>query len=78
VFGTIVIATLGTAVILYALKFTMGLRPSEKVEQEGLDIHEHGEESYSGLVGGYSLAEEGSPFSPSMKQQSSIPRPAQD
>ena len=75
--GTIVIAVVGTSVILYALKFTMGLRPSDKEEQEGLDIIEHGEESYTGLVGGYSFAEEGSPFSPSMKQ-SSIPGPAQD
>ncbi len=76
--GTIVLAVVGTSVILFALKFTMGLRPTEKEEQEGLDINEHGEESYSGLVGGYSLADEGSPFSPSMKQPSSVPRPAQD
>ena len=76
VVGTVVIAVVGTSVILYALKFTMGLRPSEKEEQEGLDVNEHGEESYTGLAGGYSLAEEGSPFSPSSSlSPSNISRP---
>ena len=80
VLGTVAIATVGTVTILYALKFTMGLRTDEQTEQEGLDIHEHGEESYTGLVGGYALAEEESPFTPSMNPapQSNIPRPAQE
>jgi ammonium transporter, Amt family len=77
--GTIALAVVGTGVIMYALKFTMGLRPTEKEEQEGLDINEHGEESYTGLAGGYSLVEE-EPFSPSsgMQQPSNIPRPAME
>ena len=76
--GTVAIAVVGTSVILYALKFTMGLRPSEKVEQEGLDINEHGEESYTGLAGGYSLAEEEPFSSSSVIQPSNIQRPVME
>ena len=36
-----------SAVLFYALKFTIGLRPSEEVEQAGLDISEHGERAYN-------------------------------
>jgi Amt family ammonium transporter len=35
-----------TAIIFFLLKFTIGLRPSEEVEREGLDISEHGERAY--------------------------------
>jgi Amt family ammonium transporter len=35
-----------TSVILLAIKFTIGLRPPEAQEEEGLDISEHGEEAY--------------------------------
>jgi Amt family ammonium transporter len=35
-----------TAIIFFALKFTIGLRPTEDVEREGLDIAEHGERAY--------------------------------
>jgi ammonium transporter, Amt family len=35
-----------TAIIFYVLKFTVGLRPSEEIEREGLDISEHGERAY--------------------------------
>ncbi len=37
----------GTVVILYALKYTIGLRVSDDDEQTGLDITQHGEEAYS-------------------------------
>ncbi len=43
---TLVLAVVGTAVIAYAVKMVMGLRPSEDVELEGLDLAEHGEEGY--------------------------------
>jgi Amt family ammonium transporter len=36
-----------SAVLFYALKFTIGLRPTEEVEQAGLDIAEHGERAYN-------------------------------
>jgi ammonium transporter, Amt family len=36
-----------TAVLLVALDKTIGLRPSEEVEREGLDINEHGERAYN-------------------------------
>jgi Amt family ammonium transporter len=35
-----------TAIIFYLLKFTIGLRPTEDIEREGLDIAEHGERAY--------------------------------
>ncbi len=35
-----------TAIIFYLIKFTIGLRPSEEIEREGLDVSEHGERAY--------------------------------
>jgi ammonium transporter, Amt family len=72
---SIAIAALGTAVIMIALKFTMGLRPSENEEMEGLDVAEHGEEAYIGLASGYSLIEEGAAQSATFGKQ--VPGPAQ-
>jgi Amt family ammonium transporter len=43
---TLVLSVAGTAVIAFALKFAMGLRPSAEIETAGLDISEHGEEAY--------------------------------
>lgn len=43
---TIVMSLLGTLVIAYLLKFTLGLRPTPEVEVQGLDTNEHGEEGY--------------------------------
>jgi Amt family ammonium transporter len=38
----------GVSLILFlALKYTFGIRPSVEVEQEGLDINEHGERAYN-------------------------------
>jgi ammonium transporter, Amt family len=36
-----------SAALFYALKFTLGLRPSEEAEREGLDLTEHGERAYN-------------------------------
>lgn len=40
-------AAIGSAIIFYALKFTIGLRVSADAEVEGLDISEHGERAYN-------------------------------
>ncbi|HYQ43227.1 MAG TPA: ammonium transporter [Polyangiaceae bacterium] len=50
---TIVLAVVVTAALAYALKATIGLRPSEEDEQIGLDISDHGERGYhTGDFGG--------------------------
>ena len=36
-----------SAVLFLALKYTVGVRPSDEVEAEGLDINEHGERAYN-------------------------------
>ncbi len=43
---TIVLSVAATAVIAYAIKATIGLRPSEEDEQIGLDLSDHGEQGY--------------------------------
>ncbi|RYD37667.1 MAG: ammonium transporter, partial [Verrucomicrobiaceae bacterium] len=43
---TIVWSVVATAIIAYAIKFTLGLRPTQEVEQSGLDLAEHGEGGY--------------------------------
>jgi Amt family ammonium transporter len=43
---TVALAVVGTVIIAYVVKFTIGLRPSEEVETIGLDLAEHGEEAY--------------------------------
>lgn len=43
---TLLLAVVGTTVIAFALKFAMGLRPTEETELGGLDLAEHGEEGY--------------------------------
>jgi Amt family ammonium transporter len=46
--GTTVLWTgIVSAVLFYALKFTIGLRPDEDAEREGLDLTEHGERAYN-------------------------------
>lgn len=44
---TLALAIIGTVVIAYIIKFTIGLRPNEDVESAGLDLSEHGEEGYN-------------------------------
>ena len=46
ILATIVIALVGTFVILMVLKSTMGLRVSTEEETQGLDLSQHGEEGY--------------------------------
>ncbi len=36
-----------SAILFYALKMTIGLRPSDDAEREGLDLAEHGERAYN-------------------------------
>jgi Amt family ammonium transporter len=50
---TITLAVAATAAIGYALKFTIGLRPSEEDEQVGLDLSDHGEQGYHTGDAGY-------------------------
>jgi ammonium transporter, Amt family len=45
---TIVLSVVGTIVIAYIVKAVVGLRPTEDVERQGLDLNEHGEEGYHG------------------------------
>jgi Amt family ammonium transporter len=46
--GTTVVWTGAVSLILFLiLKYTIGLRPSAEVENEGLDINEHGERAYN-------------------------------
>jgi ammonium transporter, Amt family len=45
---TLALAIVGTVVIAFIVKVTIGLRPSEEVETMGLDLAEHGEEGYHG------------------------------
>jgi Amt family ammonium transporter len=43
---TIILSVVGTAIIGFALKFTLGLRPTAEQEEAGLDLSDHGEEGY--------------------------------
>ena len=43
---TVVWSVVATAVIAYAIKAVMGLRPTPEVEESGLDLAEHGEAGY--------------------------------
>jgi Amt family ammonium transporter len=44
---TLLLSLLATAIITYAVKAAIGLRPTEEDEARGLDISDHGEEGYS-------------------------------
>lgn len=44
---TIIWATIGTMIAIYAAKAVTGLRVSPEVEREGLDLGEHGERAYN-------------------------------
>lgn len=47
VLTTIVLATVGTVIAIFIAKLVTGLRVSEEVEREGLDLGEHGERAYN-------------------------------
>jgi Amt family ammonium transporter len=59
---TILLAVIATAVIAYAVKLVLGLRPDEEVEIAGLDISEHGEEGYHSEGGGSILVSKPTPI----------------
>jgi ammonium transporter, Amt family len=44
---TVVFSAVASLVILYIIKFTIGLRVTETEEEEGLDVTQHGEEAYN-------------------------------
>ena len=43
---TLALSIVSTIVIAFIVKAVVGLRPTEEVERQGLDINEHGEEGY--------------------------------
>ena len=43
---TLLLSTVSTAIIGFALRATVGLRPNTDIERQGLDVTEHGEEGY--------------------------------
>jgi len=43
---TLILAIVATVVIGFAIKATLGLRPTTEVERQGLDVTEHQEEGY--------------------------------
>ena len=43
---TIVLSVVATTIIALVVKFTIGLRPTEEQENDGLDTSDHGEEGY--------------------------------
>jgi len=43
---TLLLSVVATAVLAYAIKFTLGLRPTSDEERQGLDTIDHGEEGY--------------------------------
>ena len=69
---TLLLAVVGTTVIAYAVKMVLGLRPTEEVEQGGLDLAEHGEEGYHS--GGYGSMSSGT--STSEHYAAPVPIPA--
>jgi len=44
---TLALSIIGTAVIGYAIKATLGLRPTAEKEESGLDVSDHGEKGYN-------------------------------
>jgi len=68
----LLLAVVGTTVIAYAVKMVLGLRPTEEVEQGGLDLAEHGEEGYHS--GGYGSMSSGT--STSEHYAAPVPIPA--
>jgi Amt family ammonium transporter len=42
------LSVVATVVLAFVVKAVVGLRPTEEVEEQGLDLAEHGEEAYHG------------------------------
>ncbi|MCI0744341.1 MAG: ammonium transporter [Verrucomicrobia subdivision 3 bacterium] len=49
---TLLLSVVATTIIAYVVKLVLGLRPSQDAETAGLDLAEHGEEGYTGAIGG--------------------------
>jgi Amt family ammonium transporter len=56
---TLSLSVLATAMLAFAIKFTLGLRPSPDAEEQGLDGTDHGEAGYHPEEGGYHGEETG-------------------
>jgi Amt family ammonium transporter len=50
---TVSLSVLATALLAFAIKYTLGLRPSPDAEEQGLDGTDHGEAGYHPEEGGY-------------------------
>ncbi|MEP7049591.1 MAG: ammonium transporter [Pseudomonadota bacterium] len=63
---TIAMAVIATTVLAYALKATIGLRPSEEDEELGLDLSDHGERGYhtSEVGSGHQQRDDDEPYVP--------------
>ena len=63
---TIGIAVVATSALAYALKATIGLRPSEEDEVVGLDLSDHGERGYhtSEVGSGHQQRDDEEPYAP--------------
>ena len=44
---TLLWSGIGSAILFFVIDKTMGLRPSEEAEREGLDLSSHGERAYN-------------------------------
>jgi ammonium transporter, Amt family len=44
---TLLWSGIGSAILFFIIDKTMGLRPSEDAEREGLDLSTHGERAYN-------------------------------
>ena len=62
---TLALAIVATTVLGLVLKAVLGLRPTEEVEETGLDVSEHGEEGYH--TGGEEGFGHAAGFSPGMQ-----------
>ena len=70
--GTFVVSM----IVMYAVKFTVGLRVSKEGEMEGLDLHEHGGGAYPELWGSSLTGDTGAPGAKAHAKTAGAPVPA--
>ena len=63
---TLFLSVAATTIIAFIVKAILGLRPTEEVESVGLDLAEHGEEGYTGAIGGSISGHSGAAYKPVM------------
>jgi Amt family ammonium transporter len=63
---TLLLSVVATTIIAFIVKAILGLRPTEDVESVGLDLAEHGEEGYTGAIGGSIPGHSGAAHKPVM------------